>query len=203
MKQGEKALPGRGRPSSGGWKRWGVPLAAAALGAAAALLFVYLPVGWRSEAPISVFPGLGSQGTQATLYFADPRWTNLMGEARALQLPADGAARLRTLVEALAEGPHQAGSPVLAKGTKLRGAYLGRGGLAVIDFEQDLDLGGGGPSGELLTVYALVQTIATNVPGVQSVQILVNGQERETLAGHVKISEPIRPDPQWVTAQAR
>ncbi len=204
MKGQKVASPARRGAGHGRWKGWLLALAAAVAGAAATLFFVYVvPFAWRSESPIPAVPGLGAQGLQATLYFADPRWTRLVPEKTPLQLPAEGATRVRALIEALAQGPRQAGSPVLPKGMKLRGAYLGRNGLAVIDLDQELEGGAGGASGELLTVYALVHTVVENVPGVQSVQILVNGQERETLAGHVKISEPLRPSPEWVTPPAR
>ena len=42
---------------------------------------------------------------------------------------------------------------------------------------------------EQLTVNSLVETLAVNVPGVQRVNILVEGQTRETLAGHADLSE--------------
>jgi spore germination protein GerM len=102
---------------------------------------------------------------------------------------------MRALVEALAAGPRGDGAPVLPKDTRLRGAYVGKDGLALLDLEpwpEGTELGGA--SGELLAVFALVQTITQNVPGIRSVQLLVGGEERETLAGHVKISEPLRPE---------
>jgi hypothetical protein len=42
---------------------------------------------------------------------------------------------------------------------------------------------------EELTVFSLVQTLAANLPGVAQVKILVNGQERETLAGHADLAD--------------
>jgi hypothetical protein len=145
---------------------------------------------------------VGTEAPEATLYFADPRWTKLVAEARRLQLPAEGAGRIRALVAALADGPREAGAPILPQGAKLRGAYLGPGGLAAVDLEAEaVAEGAGGTSGELLLVYALVHTVVENVPGVQGVQILVDGQERETLAGHVKISGVLRPEPELLGAK--
>jgi len=34
---------------------------------------------------------------------------------------------------------------------------------------------------------SLIDTLATNLPQVQQVKILINGKERETLAGHADI----------------
>jgi hypothetical protein len=46
------------------------------------------------------------------------------------------------------------------------------------------------PSGILLedlTLCSLIETLAANVPGVARVKFLVEGRERETLAGHIDL----------------
>lgn len=150
-------------------------------------------------------PGVTERATrEVTLYFADPRWTRLVGERRVVSAQEGVPDRLRELVTALAEGPRGDGAPVLPPEARLQGAYLGKDGLAVIDFEPGISaFHPGGVSGELLTVFAVVHTLVENVPEVQSVQILVGGAERETLAGHVKIAEPLVPDPQWAPERVR
>ena len=142
----------------------------------------------------------GELGREFTLYFADPRWSRLVPERRRLGGATDAVSAMHSLVQALAEGPRGDGAPVLPKGAKLKGAYLGEDGVAVLDFDPELTtFEPGGASGEVLTVFALVHTLAENVPGVRAVQILVGGEERDTLAGHVKISEPLGADPQWTS----
>jgi len=42
---------------------------------------------------------------------------------------------------------------------------------------------------EELTMLSLVQTLATNVPNVHQVKFLVDGKERETLAGHADLKQ--------------
>ena len=42
---------------------------------------------------------------------------------------------------------------------------------------------------EELTVASIIQTLAGNIPGVLRVRILVDGKERETLAGHADLSD--------------
>jgi hypothetical protein len=41
---------------------------------------------------------------------------------------------------------------------------------------------------EELSVVSLVQTLSANIPGITRVKILVEGNERETLAGHADLS---------------
>ncbi len=192
----------RARPGGGGRRgRWAWRVLVLAVLAAAGVALA-LRLGWVDRQVLRRVPLRGlttPAGRDVTLYFADPRWTQLVPEVRRLPAGRDAVQSLAALVEALAEGPREeAAVPVLPRGARLRGAYLGADGLAVVDFEPSLrDYAPGGASGELLTVFALVHTLSENVPGIRSVQILVNGEERDTLAGHVKISEPLAPDPQW------
>ena len=56
----------------------------------------------------------------------------------------------------------------------------------------------GGSLDELLTVYALVNAVTTNVHEVAAVQILVDGREVDTLAGHIDLRQPLTPNLTWV-----
>ena len=49
----------------------------------------------------------------------------------------------------------------------------------------------GGTDDELLSIYAVVDALTTNLPSVKSVQLLVDGKEVETLAGHVDLGRPL------------
>jgi hypothetical protein len=42
---------------------------------------------------------------------------------------------------------------------------------------------------EELTIASMVQTLSTNLQGLTRIKFLVDGKERETLAGHADISE--------------
>ena len=45
---------------------------------------------------------------------------------------------------------------------------------------------------ELLTVYTIVNALLTNLPTLQHVQILIDGREADTLAGHVDLRRPLK-----------
>lgn len=51
----------------------------------------------------------------------------------------------------------------------------------------------GGSAGEILTVYAIVNTFV-GVQGIKRVQILVEGRMIPTLAGHLDLTEPLEKD---------
>ena len=52
----------------------------------------------------------------------------------------------------------------------------------------------GGSTLELLTVYAIVNTVTANLSAVERVQILVDGKQADTLAGHVDLRRPFERD---------
>jgi len=56
----------------------------------------------------------------------------------------------------------------------------------------------GGALTELLTVYAIVNVLTSNLPAITSVQILVDGHEVDTLAGHVDLRRPLPAGPKWI-----
>lgn len=61
-------------------------------------------------------------------------------------------------------------------------------GVAVINFTLDLMEGhSGGLHAEELTVYSLSHTLVESIPAIGEVRLLVEGQETETLAGHLDL----------------
>ena len=43
-----------------------------------------------------------------------------------------------------------------------------------------------------MTVYTIVNAVVTNLPSIREVQLLIGGQEVDTLAGHVDLRRPLR-----------
>jgi len=56
----------------------------------------------------------------------------------------------------------------------------------------------GGTVSELLTVYTIVNVVTANLPAITSVQVLVDGKEVDTLAGHVDLRRPLAKNLAWV-----
>ena len=55
-----------------------------------------------------------------------------------------------------------------------------------------------GTAAELLTTYTIVSAITINLPAVNSVQVLVDGKEVDTLAGHVDERRPLSKNLSWI-----
>lgn len=77
----------------------------------------------------------------------------------------------------------------LAAGAEIRQVFLVDPGLAVIDVNSAFVQGQvSGVLAEELTIASLIQTLATNMPGLTRVKILVDGEEQQTLAGHADLT---------------
>jgi spore germination protein GerM len=84
---------------------------------------------------------------------------------------------------------------LIPPGTMLRAFYATDRGDAFVDVSSEIVSGhAGGSSTELLTVYAIVNAVTANLPAVQRVQILIDGSEVNTLAGHVDLRRPLERD---------
>ncbi|MCK8817127.1 GerMN domain-containing protein [Natroniella sulfidigena] len=70
--------------------------------------------------------------------------------------------------------------------------------LAIADFNQELvEEHWGGTTGEILTVYSIVTTLA-QFDEIEQVQILVEGEKMKTLSGHLNLEQPLEVDPQLI-----
>jgi germination protein M len=84
-------------------------------------------------------------------------------------------------------------------GTAIRTVFITDDGSAYVDLSHQVAAGhGGGTLDELLTVYTLVNALTTNLPAVTAVQVLVDGKEVDTLAGHVDLRRPLAGNLAWV-----
>jgi len=146
--------------------------------------------------PLAPPPGPPAAGPRikATLFFASADGQRMVGVEREVPLAEGTVAQARALVEALLAGDAPAPlSSTIPEGTSLRGIFVSSRNEVFIDLDATVRTKHpGGSMQELLTVYTLVNTIVVNLPSVSEVQILINGQEADTLAGHVDLRRPLR-----------
>ena len=106
-----------------------------------------------------------------------------------MPLPADPGPRAREILRALFAGYAQRPSPhPIADGSDVREVYMLKDGTCVVDLNSKF--ADGHRSGvllEQLSIFSMVESIADNVPQVQRVRFLVEGAERDTLAGHADL----------------
>jgi spore germination protein GerM len=146
------------------------------------------PQSTQLQQPVAP-PSAGAPLTVA-LYVADDQQGALRREDASLTLPSDPTLRAQAVLRALIARYTQKDSPhPLPSGADVNDVYFVNG-TAVVDLNDAFASGHrSGVMVEELTVLSLVQTLAANLPGVAQVKILVNGQERETLAGHADLAD--------------
>jgi spore germination protein GerM len=132
---------------------------------------------------------------KATLFFQRDDDDQLVAEPREIPstgtMTGDAEAVLNELIKGSANGLVSALPPE----TRLHQVFLTKDGTAYADFSKELSAAHpSGADAETATVYAIVDTLAFNFKSIKKVFILVDGEERETLNGHVTLDRPFRPD---------
>ena len=136
---------------------------------------------------------------KATLFYVAANGLQLAPSERNVLFADSPSEQGKRIIEALLE-PAPAGLvSAIPPGTTLRGLYVGQHGDAYVDFGASLRTNHpGGSQNEILTVYAIVSALTVNLPKITSVQILLDGHEVDTLAGHVDLRRPLPPSRQWM-----
>lgn len=157
--------------------------------------------------PTAAIPPTPIPARRVSLYFESQNDDQLHPEARDVPAALDDVAFLRSVAGAVMDGPRR---PELVKpfpeGWSLRGAYLLREGIAVVDLsppplaspkEPGTPAGPRWPAGsheEDTAIQALAVTLARNLPAITRLVLLVAGDSAETLGGHADLTHPIAPD---------
>jgi hypothetical protein len=173
--------------------------------AVAALVAVVMGMGiyaWRmrgraAATPVSavdtrpVAPPVAGATEQVTLFVAYDDIGVLQAQAARIPLPSVRQQRAEELLRALLAVYLDKNSPhPLPQGSDVRGVYLVDPGLAVIDMNAAFADGHrSGVLSEELTIASLLQTLSANIPGILRAKILVEGKERQTLAGHADLTD--------------
>jgi len=147
------------------------------------------------ESPSASAPSTSKETAHitATLFFGAPDGQTLVPVRRDVALADTVVEQGRQILNAqLSEAPQPPNVSVIPAGTRLRAFYVTDRGDAFVDLSSDLVTGHpGGSLNELLTVYALVNAVTANLPAARRVQILIDGKEADTIAGHVDLRRPL------------
>jgi len=158
------------------------------------LLMVYL---FRQEISNALKPwvekkGIPKEKKVITLYFSEPEGEYLVGEKREISRRDTVEEEAKELVIELIKGPKSTLIPTVPFKTRLLTIRIDEGGVAKVNFDQTLSKEHpGGSSAEMMTVYSIVNSLTVNFPTIQRVQFLVEGEQIETIAGHLSLKQPV------------
>jgi spore germination protein GerM len=121
------------------------------------------------------------------IYFSDAQGEFLVGEKR----HAEGDDIMVAVANELIKGPTLPDIyPTIPDGTVVRNVEMGSG-IAYVNFSRELVVNHvKGAAAETMMVYSIVNTL-TGIPGINAVQILVEGVKIKSIDGHIDISKPL------------
>jgi spore germination protein GerM len=168
------------------------------------LLFVGLP-RWYGK-PVTVAagqngsaPAANGRKIKAHLFYVSDDGSQLAPVDRDVAYGEGTAEQAKQIISAQIEPAAPPLVSAIPAGTKLRALFVTERGEAYVDLSREVvSAHPGGSLAELLTVYTIVDALAANLPAVKAVQLLVDGKEVETLAGHVDLRHTLVSNAEWV-----
>jgi hypothetical protein len=167
----------------------------AAWGASLLLERMVSPVAEQQTVQPPPAPAANVPHIIATLYYGTPDGRALAAVKREVPLGDGPRAQGRQILQSELEAAPTPYLSLIPPGTMLRAFYITDRGDAFVDLSPEVSaMHPGGSTGELLTVYAIVNTVTANLSSVERVQILIDGKQADTLAGHVDLRRPFERD---------
>ena len=162
--------------------------------------------GTAAAPPPPAAPGAPVRKITATLYYVAEDGMALAPVQRDVPFGATVPEQARAIVEAQLAPPAGTTPPLVSAippDVKLRDVYLTERGDAFVDLSSDIvSKHPGGSLDEIFTVYSIVNALTVNLPAITRVQILVDGKEVDTLAGHVDLRHPLAKSLDWVVHES-
>ncbi len=142
-----------------------------------------------AEQQMTATPAAGGAPQPVMLYVANDSDGTLRKTQVNVSLPAERSERDRAVLRTLmAQYLSSASNHPVGAGSDIRQVYLMGDDTAIVDTNSSFaDAHPSGVLAEELTVASVVITLNANDSKIQRVKILVNGQERDTLAGHADL----------------
>jgi spore germination protein GerM len=130
-----------------------------------------------------------------TLFFLREDDGRLAAEERQIATDASLVREAEEVLAELIKGPRGELVATIPAETKLGRIFLTKDGTAYVDFSRDLvDNHPSGTTAEISTIYAIVDSLTYNFKSIKKVFILIDGEERETLNGHLGLDRSFLPD---------
>lgn len=156
---------------------------------------VVSPAPAPSTTPAPAAPAASVPHIIATLYYGTPDGQGLAAIKREVPLGDGPREQGRQILESELEAAPAPYVSLIPQGTTLRAFYITDRGDAFVDLSTEVSTQHpGGSTNELLTVYAIVNAVTANLSSVERVQILIDGKQADTLAGHVDLRRPFERD---------
>jgi len=142
-----------------------------------------------AEQQMTAAPPANGPPEAVTLYVANDSDGTLRKTQITIGLPPERSERARAVLRTLlAQYLKTPSAHPIGASSDVRQVYLMGGDTAIVDTNSSFaDAHPSGVLAEELTITSMVATLNANDPKIMRVKIIVNGAERETLAGHADL----------------
>ncbi len=128
------------------------------------------------------------------LFFLSEEDTLLHPEEREIAADSSIVRQAKQTIQELIKGSQRGYISPFPPETRLRELFVTKDGVAYVDFSEDIvERNLSGSSAEISTIFSVVNSLAYNFKTIKEVFILIEGQEKETLGGHINLSRPFLP----------
>ena len=175
--------------------------------AAGLVVLFFVGPRWLSTTPADNAPETAATADarkiRARLFYVDPDGEHLTAVEQEVPYGEGTIEQAKRIVEAALATPPAPYLSAIPAGTTLKALYLTSKGEAYVDLSPELQKNHpGGTTSETLTVYALVNTLTSNLPAITGVQLLIDGKEIDTLAGHLDLRLPLEQNLTYANLQS-
>jgi spore germination protein GerM len=148
-----------------------------------------------SSSSASVQNTAEKQMKTVSLFFLREEDGLLVPEEREIAADASLVREAKEVISELIKGSRGDLVSPLPPETKLGQLFITKDGTAYVDVSKDIvDYHPSGTAAEISTVYTIVNSLTYNFKPIKKVFILIEGEERETLGGHISLDRPFFPD---------
>jgi hypothetical protein len=182
MRSGRRHEPVFIQPKAGAWG-WACAAALLVLVGGTLWWLLFGPGGGGPSHDSADQSGNAVSGEELTIWFASRQEDALVAEKRRMPPTLTSVGRAKASLQELIAGPKGDALRTISAEVNIRELFIDNQGTAYVDFGE----------------ASIMQTLVANVPEIKRVQILIEGREVETLAGHVDLRRPL--DTTWVTNQ--
>jgi hypothetical protein len=166
-------------------------------GAVAVLAVVVVVMAWRglggkaarehlAEAPYS--------GPLTEMTISYPLVTGIVREVRMVAWDSERSPRGDAAIEEFLAGPSERreGESLVPPRASLNATYEGTDEILYLDLSSEFRRNFQGDAlSEMLLMRALYETVAANVTGIEGVRVLIDGEEVESVGGHLLATSPL------------
>ncbi len=148
----------------------------------------------EKEAPAVVSYLSEKNQREVVLFFQRMGSDSLVPEYRKIMKTATVSSQAKQVLASLIEGSREGLVPVLPATVMVKELLISPEGTAYVDFSHHIRTdSAGGTCDELMMISAVNESIIRNFPEISSVRILIEGEETETITGHISLSSPFIP----------